>query len=72
MNNNENKSQSLQILMHLNKGKELTHYIAENTFGCTRLAARINELRKAGFDIQTRFIKKNGRRYASYWMNSAL
>ena len=35
-------------------------------FGCSRLAARIKDLRREGMDIETVYVKKGRSRYASY------
>jgi len=62
-------SQELEILMELKRGNEITPLDALKHFGCFRLSARIENLRKQGFPIATR-IKEldNGKRVASYYM----
>ena len=57
--------QTDQILKALKKGRELTAADALNEFGCFRLAARIGELRER-YNIISRTIKKNGKRFAGY------
>ena len=47
-------------------GKSLTPIDALEQFGCFRLAARIDELRKAGLDIETIKERRNGKSYARY------
>lgn len=59
-------SQSADILRHLERGRTITHLEAERRFGCCRLAARIDELRKAGHPIETRRIVQGGKQFAKY------
>jgi len=42
-----------QIRAYLCRGRTITHLESEDLFGCMRLAARINELRKEGMEIET-------------------
>ena len=44
-------SQNQQILRHLRKYNGITTLVAFRLYGITRLASRISELRKMGFDI---------------------
>ena len=46
-------SQNQQILRHLRKYNGITTLVAFRLYGITRLASRISELRKMGFDITT-------------------
>ena len=46
-------SQNKQILEYLEKGNPLSPLLALELFGCFRLSARINELKKAGYPINT-------------------
>ena len=46
-------TQSEAILQHLQAGNVLTPLDALNKFGCFRLAARIIELRRRGYNIVT-------------------
>ena len=55
-------SQNSYILEHLQTGKTLSPIEALIDFRCFRLAARINELRKAGHNIVTH----KGNDYAVY------
>ena len=55
-------SQNTHILEHLRTGKTLSPIEALIDFRCFRLAARINELRNKGYDIQTH----KGNDYAVY------
>ena len=60
-------TQNELIKKHLEKGKKITPMQALVNYGCFRLAARINELRKDGLNILT-VIKRDeiGRPYAEY------
>ena len=60
------ESQTAQIIKALESGKELTALDALNEFGCLRLAARINDIRNSGYDVISRTIKTNGKRYSGY------
>ena len=50
------ESQNQQIRSHLNSGKSLTPRQALDLFGCFRLAARIYELKKLGFEVEKNMI----------------
>jgi len=64
---NRTTSQSAAILNYLESGGSLSPIEALNKFNCFRLAARIDDLRKAGHDIQTEIFKDdNGKKYAVY------
>jgi len=65
--------QKLLILAHFEQGKTLTCKQAEELFGCMRLPARVWELNRAGFNIQSRMVKGVNRfgrpvRYAEYYV----
>jgi len=62
------KSQNERILAHLERGKPITSLDAFKRFGCTRLAARIRELKLAGHAIQDRRVEKNGKHVSAYWL----
>jgi hypothetical protein len=62
------RSQSIQILNALSKGRAITPIDALEKFGCLRLAARISDLRADGHQITTKIAKKNGKRFAQYSM----
>ena len=64
-------TQTEAILNHLKKHKEITSMEAFKRYGCTRLAARIHELRAKGYNIET--LDTNGKtrygtscQYATY------
>ena len=58
-------SHNQQIIKHLKK-KSITPMEALQLYGCFRLAARINDLRKAGHKIETILMQDADRRYAKY------
>jgi hypothetical protein len=59
--------QNYQILAHLQEGKAITPLEALNSFGTFRLAARIYDLRKAGYDIRCRKVRvAKGKSVAEY------
>ena len=61
------KSQTASILYHLENYGSLTAIEALELFACFRLAARVADLREAGYDIQTEMKKmKNGKKIAVY------
>jgi hypothetical protein len=67
------KSQSKAILAALQAGDALTHLDAERRFGCSRIAARIKDLKdgklnRTKYDIQTTMESQDGKRFASYRM----
>ena len=60
-------SQSAKVLYHLQNYGPLTAIEALELFACFRLAARINDLKEAGHDIQTEMkTQKNGKKIAVY------
>jgi hypothetical protein len=59
-------SQNALIKGWLMNGRSLTTLEALNMFGCFRLAARIENLRTAGMDIQTEIVEINDKRVARY------
>lgn len=61
-------NQTQAIKDHLLKHNSITPLEALKKFGCMRLAARIRELRREGFSVQTAIVTKRGRRYGKYVM----
>ena len=60
-------TQTQKILENLESGKTISPAEALVWAGCFRLAARIKDLRDAGYDIETDMkADENGRRYARY------
>lgn len=72
MNDNQNyqesQSQNKRIMAWLNDGNTITSLEALNLFGCLRLASRISDLRSAGANIASIFVKdeNTGKRYKQY------
>jgi hypothetical protein len=60
------KSQNERIRAALERGEKLTPMGALKRFNCLRLAARVENLRKAGMPIKTRKITRNGSTFAQY------
>ena len=63
-------SQNAQILDALKAGEAISPQDALQRFGCFRLAARIGELRNAGYQIDTEMERSNGARFARYRMDA--
>ena len=61
-------SQCEMILRDLKDGHRLTAGDALSRYGCFRMAARINDLRKRGYSIQTMMLWVHGKRIAVYRM----
>ena len=65
----EGHDQNARILAHLQSGRTLTALEALEWFKCFRLASRVCDLRKAGYDVQKRTIKTNsGKSVAEYYL----
>jgi len=67
-------NQTTAIKEYLMSGKTLTSKEAFEKFGCTRLAAKVKELRKQGHDISTIMVEGETRygtptRYGVYKYN---
>ena len=54
------------ILSFLKRGNRLTPLDALDRFGCFRLAARISDLRDAGYRIRSDTVQVGGKRVAEY------
>lgn len=64
-------SQTAAILEHLKAGHCLDPMSALRRFGCFRLAARVGELRGAGYRVETRMITtRTGKRVAVYRLHA--
>jgi hypothetical protein len=59
-------SQERDILDHLHTHGSITPLVALEEFGCMRLAARVNDLRRGGWAISTDLVKRNGKVWARY------
>ncbi len=64
-------SQNAKILERLRFGISLTSADARAMLGCDRLAARIFDLRRVGWQIDTDFIYRNGKRFACYSISAS-
>ena len=53
------------VLSHLRKGT-ITSMEAIRSYGISRLAARVADLRREGWKISTKTIKSNGKSFAEY------
>lgn len=63
----DGSTQNGQILAHLRAGNGLTALDALQMFGCSRLAARIADLKGAGYPITSAMVTlPNGKRVARY------
>lgn len=62
--------QARRILNHLEKRGSISPMEAIITYGITRLAARVYELRRIGVDVQTNMKSdESGKHYARYTLN---
>lgn len=60
-------SQKEVLLKHLKRKKTISQFEALLVYGIARLASRIDELRKDGYQIETMMKKdEKGKRYARY------
>ena len=65
-------TQANRILAYLRAGNRLTAIDALERFGCFRLAARVHELRREGWNVQERTVEtRGGKRVAEYYMEGA-
>lgn len=60
------QSQINDILSHLQSGKTITPIDALNLFGCFRLGARIFDLKKMGYNIETNIVHNGRKKFAEY------
>jgi len=65
------KSVTQRLESWLMRGYGITPLQALEKWGCMRLSARIEELRKAGYPIVTEMAKQNGKTFARYRMAKA-
>ena len=54
------------ILRFMQQGNAITHMDALRLFGCARLAARIDDLKKMGHIIISEDVKQGGKIFARY------
>lgn len=67
-----NMTQTAAILEALKQGSRLTPMDALRRFGCFRLAARIWDLRKAGYAIHERSVEVGGAVVSEYSMGEQM
>ena len=60
--------QANAILSAMLGGQTVTPMDALREFGSWRLAARIGELKQAGWNVRRGLVTENGRVHASYWI----
>lgn len=61
------KSTQTQLIQkHLEDGNTITAIEALDLFGCMRLAARINDIKKLGMVIKTEMVTNGGKTFAVY------
>lgn len=60
------KSANQKLRKWVLSGKPITPLQALERFGIFRLSARILELRNEGWNIDTKMIEKNGKKFAQY------
>jgi hypothetical protein len=61
-------TQEQMIVSDLERGKSITSLDALTNYGCLRLAARILEIKNAGYNIGKQMVTKNGKTFASYFL----
>lgn len=60
-------SQKKQVLDHMRRIGPITHMVADDRYGISRLAARIYDLKGKGIKIHREIIRSGtGKRFASY------
>ncbi len=59
-------SQTQSILQYMTQGHSITPIDALNRFGCFRLGARMYDIKKLGYEVETIMISHNGKKYACY------
>lgn len=63
------QSQNAKILDYMLRGHKINGLYALKSYGCFRLPARIADLKKKGWPIQSEFITtSNGKRVKAYWI----
>jgi hypothetical protein len=59
-------TQKEQVLLHMRHRGSITPLLALKEYQCFRLAARIEELRRDGWLINSTLVTRRGKRYAAY------
>ena len=68
-NEEASQSQASKILDHMLRGNRITGIDALRLFGCFRLPARIADIVKRGFPVQSEFVvTTTGKRVKAYWI----
>ena len=62
----ETLTQTKAIAKYLAEGNTLTSIEALEKFGCFRLGARIYDLKRQGYNIETRIVNKGKKHFAQY------
>lgn len=66
------ETQTQKIKAALDAGRKITAQDALRDFGCFRLAARISDLKAAGYPVDRRMIQTGeGKSVALYWKRAA-
>jgi hypothetical protein len=65
---NTRSSQNAAILNYMLAGNRISPLVALEMFGCMRLGGRKYDLLKLGWNVQTDIVKRNGKRFAEYWI----
>lgn len=65
-------SQNKTVLNHLKRHGSITSLDAILQHKILRLAARINDLREMGYNIQTIMIEQNDKRFAKYVLDDVV
>jgi hypothetical protein len=69
LNEETSQSQESKILDYMLRGNRITGMDALQMFACFRLPARIADIEKRGFKIQSQFITTpTGKRVKQYWI----
>lgn len=68
-----NNTQKNNLLTYLLAGNTITSLEALNRFGCFRLASRISEFKKEGYDVQSKMIRlPNNKKVSQYWIQTKI
>ena len=59
-------NQTEQILNYLRTGQSLTPLECLNRFQCFRLGARIWDIKKMGYKVETELVRQGNKKFASY------
>ena len=64
------ETQFKNIFEALKKGEKITALDALKRWGCFKLAARIFEMKRAGYDIKTKIVTDGKKHFAQYYINT--